>query len=83
MLFWFTLLLKRLERSPYPFPELLPIVPRVGGAAGALAAGARKGQFTAAAATARTEMTGDDNPQARAFQSRGSRFHTQRAFLKK
>lgn len=47
-------------------------MPGVGGATGVLAAGARKRQFTAAAAISRTEMTRDDNPQARACQSRGS-----------
>lgn len=29
-----------LKRRPYPFPEVLPIVPCVGGATGVLAAGA-------------------------------------------
>lgn len=58
-------------------------MPRVGGATGVLAAGARKWQFTAAAAISRTEMTRDDYPQARAFQSRGSWFCIQLAFLKK
>lgn len=72
ILFWFTLMLKHLERRPYPFPEVLPIMPCVGRAAGVLTAGARKRQFTAAAAVARAEMTRDDNPQARAFQSRVS-----------
>lgn len=60
------------KRRPYPFPEVLSIMPRVGGATGVLAAGAGKRQLTAAAAVSRTEMTRDDNPQTRAFQSRGS-----------
>lgn len=62
----------RLERRPYPSPEVLPIVPCAGGAAGVLAAGARKRQLTAAAATSGTEVTGEDNPHARACHSRGS-----------
>lgn len=47
-------------------------MPCAGGAAGVLAAGAGERQLTAAAATAGTEVPGEDNPHARAFQSRGS-----------
>lgn len=83
ILFWLTLMLKCLERRPYPFPEVLSIMPCVGGATGVLTAGARKRQLTAAAAVSRTEMTRDDNPQTRAFQSRDSWFCIQLAFLKK
>lgn len=61
-----------LERRPYPFPEVLSIVPCAGGAAGVLAAGAGKRQLTAAEATAGTEVTREDNPHTKAFQSRGS-----------
>lgn len=70
-------------KEPYPFPEVLPIVPRVGGAAGVFAAGARERQLAAATAASSTEMTVDGNPHARAFQSRGSWFCVQLAFLKK
>lgn len=49
-------------KEPYLFPEVLPIVPRAGGAAGVLTAGAGKGQLAAAAATAGTEVTGEGNP---------------------
>lgn len=70
-------------KEPYPFPEVLSIMPRVGGAAGILAAGAGKRQLTAAVAASRAEMTRDGNPRARAFQSRGSCFCVQLAALKK
>lgn len=65
-------MLNGFKRRPYPFPEVLSIMPCVGGAAGVLAAGARKRQFAAAAAVSGTEMTRDDDPKTRAFQSRGS-----------
>lgn len=70
-------------KEPYLFPEVLPIVPRAGGAAGVLTAGAGKGQLAAAAATAGTDVTGEGNPRAGAFQGRGSWLGAQLAFLKK
>lgn len=70
-------------KEPYPFPEVLSIMPRVGRAAGILAAGAGERELTAAVAASRAEMTWDGNPHARAFQSRGSCFCVQLAALKK
>ena len=70
-------------KEPYPFPEVLSIMPRVGGAAGVLAASAGERQLTAAVAASRAEVTRDSNAHARAFQSRGSCFCVQLAALKK
>lgn len=44
-------------KEPYPFPEVLSIMPRVGRAAGILAAGAGERELTAAVAASRAEMT--------------------------
>lgn len=65
-------MLKMPGKQPYPFPEVLAIMPRVGGATGVFAAGAGKGEFAAAAAVSRTEVTRDDSPQASTLQGRSS-----------